>query len=56
LDDELARAIVQYRQDMKLYKTYLRGLLAEQKDGVVHPWFNTTVARTGRTSSSKASS
>lgn len=54
LDDELARAIVQYREDQKLYKTYLKGLMDEQRDGRVHPWFNSTGARTGRTSSGSA--
>lgn len=54
LDDDLARAILQYRSDAKIHKTYLRGLLNEQVDGVVHPWFNPVGARTGRTSSSSA--
>lgn len=54
LDDDLARAIVQYREDQKLYRTYLRGLLDEQRNGRVHPWFNSTGARTGRTSSGSA--
>jgi DNA polymerase-1 len=54
LDDDLARALLQFRSDQKMHKTYLRGLLDEQVDGLVHPWFNPVGARTGRTSSSSA--
>lgn len=54
LDDELAVAVLAYRDDLKLYKTYLRGLLSEQRDGVAHPNFNQTGARTGRMSSGSA--
>lgn len=52
LDDELARRLLQYRADTKLYQTYLRALLREQRDGIAHPSFNPTGARTGRMSSS----
>lgn len=55
LDDDLARELLQYRSDKKMHKTYLKGLLDEQVDGVVHPWFNPTGARTGRMSSGSAS-
>jgi DNA polymerase I-like protein with 3'-5' exonuclease and polymerase domains len=54
LDDDFARLIVQHRQDSKIHKTYLLGLLKEQKDGLVMPWFNPLGARTGRTSSGGA--
>jgi DNA polymerase I-like protein with 3'-5' exonuclease and polymerase domains len=54
LDDDLARAIIEYRSDKKMHTTYLVALLAEQRDGVVHPWFNEDGARTGRMSSSSA--
>jgi DNA polymerase-1 len=55
LDDDLARAILQYRSDQKMHRTYLRPLLTEQRDGVVNPWFNVVATRTGRMSSSSAS-
>jgi DNA polymerase I-like protein with 3'-5' exonuclease and polymerase domains len=51
---ELAEAIRDYRDVEKVYGTYLTTLLAEQRDGVAHPWFNSVGPRTGRTSSSKA--
>lgn len=54
LDDPFARLIVQFREDSKVHKTYLLGLLDEQRDGLVMPWFNPLGARTGRTSSSGA--
>jgi DNA polymerase I-like protein with 3'-5' exonuclease and polymerase domains len=55
LNDELAEAILAYRSDKKIHTTYLAGLLREQRDGLVHPWFNLTGARTGRMSSGSAS-
>ncbi len=54
LDDDFARTIVQFREDSKVHKTYLLGLLHDQRDGLAHPWFNPLGARTGRTSSSGA--
>ena len=54
LDDELAVALLSYRSDAKIHKTYLRGLQNEQRGGLVHPWFNPTGARTGRMSSGAA--
>jgi DNA polymerase I-like protein with 3'-5' exonuclease and polymerase domains len=54
LDDDLARAILDYRGVYKVYKTYLKGLQDEQLDGLVHPSFNPTGARTGRLSSGSA--
>lgn len=54
LDDDFARLIVQYREDSKIHKTYLLGLLEEQRDGIAHPNFNPLGARTGRTSSGGA--
>lgn len=53
--DELARAILDFRSDSKMHKTYLKTLLTEQRDGIIHPWFNPGRARTGRMSSSSAS-
>jgi DNA polymerase I-like protein with 3'-5' exonuclease and polymerase domains len=52
LDDEFAHTLLKYREAKKLHGTYLKALLAEQRDGVVHPNFNPTGARTGRLSSS----
>lgn len=54
LDHPFAKALLSYRSDAKMHGTYLRGLLAEQVEGVVHPWFNPTGARTGRMSSGGA--
>jgi hypothetical protein len=51
---ELAEEIREYRDAEKIYSTYLTSLLAEQRDGVAHPWFNAVGPRTGRMSSSKA--
>jgi DNA polymerase I-like protein with 3'-5' exonuclease and polymerase domains len=55
LDDDLAKTLLEYRNIKKMHATYLVGMLAEQKDGVIHPNFNTTLPRTGRMSSSAAS-
>jgi len=52
--DELAETLLQFRSDQKMHKTYLRNILDEQVDGVIHPWFNPTGARTGRMSSGSA--
>lgn len=54
LDDELAKKVLVYRQLMKMHKTYFVALLAEQRDGLVHPSFRQHGARTGRMSSGKA--
>lgn len=54
LNDELATLLLQYRHDKKMHGTYLKNLQDEQLDGVVHPWFNATGARTGRMSSGTA--
>lgn len=54
LDDELAQLVLAYRQLMKMHKTYFVALLAEQRDGLVHPSFRQHGARTGRMSSGKA--
>ncbi|MDE2103116.1 MAG: hypothetical protein KGL39_38075 [Patescibacteria group bacterium] len=54
LDDDLARALLDYRGDFKTHTTYLIGLLREQRNGIIHPNFNDDGARTGRMSSSSA--
>lgn len=51
---DLATALHEYREAEKIYSTYLRPLLAEQRDGVWHPWLNAVGPRTGRMSSSRA--
>jgi DNA polymerase I-like protein with 3'-5' exonuclease and polymerase domains len=51
LDDDLARSLLEYRQDSKAYSAWLRPLLDEQRDGVAHPWIRQHGTRTGRTSS-----
>jgi len=53
-DDEFVAALLQYREDKKLHKTYLVGLLDAQRDGIVHPNFRDDGARTGRMSSGAA--
>lgn len=55
IDDPFAEALLEYRKNKKLHSTYLLGMLAEQRDGVLHPNFNLTLPRTGRMSSSAAS-
>lgn len=54
LNDELAVALLDYRDDFKTHGTYLLGLLREHRDGRIHPHFNDDGARTGRMSSSAA--
>ena len=54
LDDELAEAILTYRDVKKIHTTYLRGLQREQRGGIVHPNFNDDGPSTGRMSSSTA--
>lgn len=54
MDDPLAKAIVELRGVRKMHGTYLQGLLDEQTDGIVHPWFRQHGTRTGRMSSGGA--
>lgn len=54
LDDELATALLDYREDFKTHQTYLLGLLREHRNGRIHPNFNDDGARTGRMSSGSA--
>jgi DNA polymerase I-like protein with 3'-5' exonuclease and polymerase domains len=54
LDDELARALLKYRGEFKVYKTYLRAMQHDQRDGVIHPNFNPVKPKTGRLSSGSA--
>jgi DNA polymerase I-like protein with 3'-5' exonuclease and polymerase domains len=55
LDHELAQTITELRGVRKLHGTYLKGLLAEQRDGLVHPQFNMSKTKTRRLSSSGSS-
>jgi DNA polymerase-1 len=53
LDDQFARTILEYRHTKKI-NDYLKAIQYEQRDGVLHPWFNQHQAKTGRMSSSGA--
>jgi DNA polymerase I-like protein with 3'-5' exonuclease and polymerase domains len=55
LDDDLAKALIQYRSDKKIHTTYLAALQREHRNGIVHANFNEDGARSGRMSSSAAS-
>jgi DNA polymerase I-like protein with 3'-5' exonuclease and polymerase domains len=55
IEHPLAAGILEFRHTHKILNTYVENLLAEQRDGVFHPWFRANGARTGRTSSSSAS-
>lgn len=52
LGDKLATALVELRSVRKMHGSYLCGLLAEQRNGLVHPNFNPARTKTGRMSSS----
>ena len=54
IDDDFVRALLGFRGAFKVYKTYLRALQHDQRNGIVHPNFNPTGARTGRLSSGSA--
>lgn len=51
LDHPLAQAILDLRSLRKIEGTYLRALLKEQRDGVVHPWIRQHGTVTGRAAS-----
>ena len=50
----LAQAVLHYRSNKKIHTTYLQALQKENRNGMIHPNFNSAGARTGRMSSSKA--
>ena len=52
IDHPLARVVLQYRKARKTADTFLQGLIAEQVDGVVHPWFHLHRVISYRSSSS----
>lgn len=54
VDDDLARAVLEYRDVKKIHGTYLSGILNAQRNGLVHPNFNDDGASTGRMSSGAA--
>lgn len=54
LDDEFVHALLGFRGAFKVYKTYLRAMQHDQREGILHPNFNPTGARTGRLSSGSA--
>ena len=54
LDDEMAEAVLAFRGDKKLHTTYLKAMLDEQRDGIIHPSFRQHGTRTGRMSSGAA--
>lgn len=51
LDDDLAENILRLRTLKKMHGTYLKPMLDEQRDGVLHPSFRQHGTRTGRMSS-----
>lgn len=51
--DALVAALLARRSFKKIYDTYLQGLLAIERDGIVHPHFRQHKPSTGRMSSSK---
>lgn len=55
LDHELAQTITELRGVRKLHGTYLKNLIKEQRDGIVHTNFNPAKTKTRRMSSSGTS-
>lgn len=51
IDHPLAQLLLDLRKLKKIEGTYLRGLLKEQQDGIVHPWIRQHGTVTGRTAS-----
>lgn len=54
LDHELSNAILELRHLRKIHGTYLKAMLDESRDGILHPWFRQHGTRTGRMSSGGA--
>jgi DNA polymerase I-like protein with 3'-5' exonuclease and polymerase domains len=54
LHDPVADAVIEVKRLRKIHGTYLLGLIAEQKGGLVHPNFRQHGTRTGRMSSGAA--
>jgi len=54
IDNPLAEQILQLRVVKKMLGTYLQAILAEQRDGILHPSYRQHGTRTGRMSSGEA--
>lgn len=54
MDEPLAQEILELRTLRKMHGTYLKAILDEQRDGVLHPSFRQHGTRTGRMSSGEA--
>lgn len=54
VDHPLAQKILELRTINKMHSTYLKPLLEESRDGIIHPWFRQHGAKTGRMSSGGA--
>jgi DNA polymerase-1 len=54
LDDPLAQQILDLRTLKKIHGTYLKAILDEQRDGILHPSYRQHGTRTGRMSSGEA--
>jgi DNA polymerase-1 len=54
IDHPLSTALLQLRSDSKMHGTYLKPIVDEQRDGVMHPWFRQHNTRTGRMASGGA--
>ena len=52
IDLQFCRDVLEYRKVYKILSTYVSGFLEESTDGVLHPFFNLHIARTGRSSCS----
>lgn len=56
LDDEFAKSVLELRGTRKIHGTYLLPMLAEQRDGILHPHTRQHGAKTGRMASGGAES
>lgn len=56
LNNELSDAILELRHLRKIHGTYLKAMLEESRDNILHPWFRQHGTRTGRMSSGEAQS
>lgn len=51
LEHPLAGALLELRSLSKMHGTYLKPIVEEQRDGIMHPWFRQHKTRTGRMAS-----
>lgn len=54
VEHPLAGALLELRSLSKMHGTYLKPIVEEQRDGVMHPWFRQHKTRTGRMASGGA--